>query len=410
MSSRPGDPVAPPPAFSAVRPRRELARVLRRRRGLRVGIVQLIFVAIAIALGVLLPRLQVGFTIPSSRAVEILISVAAGTVAFIGIVFSLLFVVVQFSATTFTPRLNLFRDAPIVWRAFAYYTGVVVYSFTAALIIGRSESTSGFVPLVALVGVLLALVVYRRLQTAAFKSIQLASTLAEVAARGTEVIDGLYTEPVAEEREAAEGIGTAEGGREIRWRRGQATLQVIDVPTVLAAAELSGSVVRFKIGPGDVIFEGTELAVVGPDDDGELEASILGALTTGQERTFEQDPTLALRLLADIAMRAVSAAVNDPTTAVQALDAMDGLLRRLAKRDLDVGRIVGEDGRPRVSLVLPTWGDYLAVALDDIASQSQLPPSVSTRIRRLLEELSEVTTSERAAAIERYRARLSVQA
>ena len=68
-----------------------------------------------------------------------LIAVGAGTVTFIGIVFSLLFLVVQFASTTFTPRLNLFRDDPIVWRAFAFYTAVVVYSLTAALVIRRDE-------------------------------------------------------------------------------------------------------------------------------------------------------------------------------------------------------------------------------------------------------------------------------
>jgi uncharacterized membrane protein len=410
MSSRPGDPIAPPPAFRAGPPRRELARVLKRRRGVRAEIVQLIFVAIAVALGVLLPRLRVGFTIPSNRAIEILISVAGGTVAFIGIVFSLLFVVVQFSATTFTPRLNLFRDAPIVWRAFAYFTAVVVYSFTAALIIGGSESTSGFVPLVALVGVLVALIVYRRLQTTAFRSIQLASTLAEIAARGTEVIDGLYTEPVGAGIAGGEWSPAEEGGQAIRWPRNQVTLQVIDVPAVLAAAERSGGTVRFRVGSGDVIFAGTELAVVGPDPDGRLETAVLAALTTGQERTFEQDPILAFRLLADIAMRASSSAVNDPTTTVQALDAMDGMLRTLAVRDLDVGRIFGGDERPRVSLVLPSWEDYLAVALDDITSQPGLPPSVWTRIRTLLDGLAEITTAKRAAVTERYRVRLPVQA
>jgi uncharacterized membrane protein len=407
VSPQSGEPVVPPPAFRTARPRRELARVLRRRRGLRAEIVQLIFVAIAIALGVLLPGLDVGFRIPSNRAVQILISVAGGTVAFIGIVFSLLFVVVQFSATTFTPRLNLFRDAPIVWRAFSYYTALVVYSFTAALIIGRSESTSGFVPLVALVGVLLALVVYRRLQTSAFSSIQLASTLAEIAARGREVIDGLYTEPVGGRPSAI--LGAGDGGREIRWRRDQATLQVIDVPAVLAAAELADGAVRFKVGSGDVLFEGSAIAIIDPGVDEVLEKSVRAALTTGQERTFEQDPTLALRLLADIAMRAVSAAVNDPTTAVQAVDAMDGLLRRLAVRDLEVGDIRGEDGRLRVALTLPGWEDYLAVALDDLTSAPAIPPSVSIRIRRLLDGLAGHATPERGAGVERYRRRLAAE-
>jgi uncharacterized membrane protein len=404
---RAGRSAANAPAFREVRRRVELTRVLRRRRRLRVEIVQLIFVAVAVALGVLLPRLQVGFTIPSGRAVEILISVAAGTVAFIGIVFSLLFVVVQFSATTFTPRLNLFRDAPIVWRSFSYYAAVVVYSFTAALIVGGSETTSGFVPLTALIGVLLALVVYRRLQTTAFRSIQLASTLAEIAERGTEVIDGLYVEPLPDDGSATEAAGIQQGGRSIRWRREQATLQVIDVPAVLAAAEAAGGVVSFTVGAGDVIFEGSELAVVGPGAGADVEDAVLAALTTGQERTFEQDPTLALRLLADISMRALSSAVNDPTTAVQAIDAMDGLLRRLAVRDLEIGEIRGEDGRLRVVLVLPDWDYYLAVALDDVTSVPVVPPSVSTRIRRLLDDLAGLGGTERAPAVERYGRRMT---
>ena len=83
-----------------------------------------------------------------------LIAVGAGTVTFIGIVFSLLFLVVQFASTTFTPRLNLFRDDPIVWRAFAFYTAVVVYSLTAALVIGRDEKTSAVVPIIAFVAML----------------------------------------------------------------------------------------------------------------------------------------------------------------------------------------------------------------------------------------------------------------
>lgn len=166
-----------PLASRAQRPGQELARVLRRRRRLRAGVVQLLAVAIAVGLVFLAPRVSIGFEIATNRAIEMLIAVGAGMVTFIGIVFSLLFLVVQFGSTTFTLRLNLFRDAPIVWRAFAFYTGVAIYSFTAALLIGREEKTSGFVPIVAFGGVLASLVLYRQLQLGAFKSIQLASVL-----------------------------------------------------------------------------------------------------------------------------------------------------------------------------------------------------------------------------------------
>jgi uncharacterized membrane protein len=117
----------------------------------------------------------------------------------------------------------------------------------------------------------------------------------------------------------------------------------------------------------------------------------VNALTVGEERTYEQDPLFAIRVLADIALRALSPAVNDPTTAVQALDAMDGLLRALATRELDIGRVTGRDGTLRVTLVLPTWEDYLAVALDEIIALREISPNVSRRILRLLDELEAIT-------------------
>lgn len=409
MSSPPGDRVEPPPAFRPERPRHEIARVLRRRRRLRADIVQLLAVATAVALAFLVPHVDVGFNIPTTRAIEMLIAVGAGTITFIGIVFSLLFLVVQFGSTAFTPRLNLFRDAPVVWRAFALFTAVVCYSFTAALVIGRDEMTSGVVPIVAFVGVLGSIVVYRRLQMGAFKSIQLASTLAQVGRRGREVIDGLYmlpapaTDPSCGSDRARAAV-TADGRRgEIRWLRPAAVLQVIDVPRVLRAAERAQTVIEFKVGSGAMLVEGGAVATVSGQIEPGLEREVLRALTVGEERTFEQDPAFAIRVLADIALRALSPAVNDPTTAVQALDTMDGLLRVLAARDLAIGRVASSDGAVRVILVLPAWEDYLAVAVDEIVALPVLSPNVSRRILRLLDDLAAILPPGRRSGLEARR-------
>jgi uncharacterized membrane protein len=114
---------------------------------------------------------------------------------------------------------------------------------------------------------------------------------------------------------------------------------------------------------------------------------ILRAVGVGPERTFEQDPALALRVLANIALRALSPAVNDPTTAVQTLDTIDSLLRVLVRRDLAVQQLDGSDGSLRLVLKLPSWEDYLSVALDEIISIGVHSILVGRRIRRLLEEL-----------------------
>jgi uncharacterized membrane protein len=276
----------------------------------------------------------------------------------------------------------------------------VVYSFTASLVIGRSEYTSGIVPAIAFVAVLVSLVVYRRLQMAAFKSIQLASTLAGVASRGREVIDGLYTRAGGPRDQVDEGdlvnvgVRAAEDGHEIRWPGHAATLQVIDVPRVLGAAERAKSTVVFRVGAGDALAEGAVIAVASGEADPELAQHVLHALTVGDERTFEQDPALPL---------------NDPTTAVQALDAADSILRALATRDLDIGRAAGRDGTVSVSLVLPTWKDYVAVTLDDITSLERLAPSVTRRIRRLLDDLAAIVASDRRPELEIYRLRVADQ-
>jgi uncharacterized membrane protein len=380
--------------------RHELARVLRRKRRLRAGLVQLLAAVVAVTLGFLLPQAHIGYEIPVSEAV---------TVTFIGVVFSLLFLVVQFGSTTFTPRLTLFRDAPIVWRAFAFYVGVVVYSFTAALVIGRDDKVSGVVPFTAFLGVLISVILYRSLQAAAFKSIQLASILSQVAHSGRQVIDGLYTAAAQADRNTTSPVpatsSPGQGTHQIRWLHQSAVIQVIDVLRVLRAAERAGAVVEFTVGSGEVIAEGAALALVSGPPEPALEREVRKAVTVGDERTFEQDPALALRLLADIALRALSPAVNDPTTAVQALDRIESLLRVLATRDLSMENVADSSGTTRVKLVLPTWDQYLAVALDEIIALPGLLPSVSQRLTRLLDDIAAVAPPGRRPALQKRCAR-----
>jgi uncharacterized membrane protein len=86
-----------------------------------------------------------------------------------------------------------------------------------------------------------------------------------------------------------------------------------------------------------------------------------------RERTFEQDPKYALRLLVDIAIKALSPAINDPTTAVQALDHIAALLRRIGEPHLAVGQVRDEGGALRVIFPTPTWEDFLRLACDETA-------------------------------------------
>ena len=129
------------------------------------------------------------------------------------------------------------------------------------------------------------------------------------------------------------------------------------------------------------------------------DVAVLGALVTGQERTFGQDPMFAFRLLADIGLRALSPAVNDPATAVQVLDTIESLLLALAPRDLDVAEVADNTGTVRVVLALPSWNDYLQIALDDLIESSSKSPMVLLRARATLASLLTAAPPQRTPSI-----------
>jgi uncharacterized membrane protein len=126
----------------------------------------------------------------------------------------------------------------------------------------------------------------------------------------------------------------------------------------------------------------------------------------GEERTFDQDPKYAIRLLVDIAIRALSPAINDPTTAVQALDQIGDLLFRLGRRRLEASAFRDGDGHVRLVMRLPTWDDFLMLAFNEIRSYGADSVQVMRRMRALISDLIAVVPDERRPALEHWQQRL----
>src|SRR5580700_4713118 len=162
-------------------------RLARPQRRLRAGLVQLLCALGGLVLGLALPRLSFESTVVSTRVTEALVAVGFAVLGLVSVIFSLLFLVVQWAFGSLSPRLNLFRDDPIVWRTFGLAVGVFVFSVTSALVIGNDPQVSVIVPAVEVVGVLAALALIRTLQVKAFASIQLAPTLSTIAAHGRSI-------------------------------------------------------------------------------------------------------------------------------------------------------------------------------------------------------------------------------
>lgn len=373
----------------------------RPRRAMRRDLAQLVCAVAGLALGVLVPRLSLGPHVDAGPVVTLLFTLGFGVISLVSIIYSMLFLVVQFSATTFSPRLGLYRDDPIVWRAFAFTVGVFVFSITSGLVVGARRATvSTLVPGTAMVLTLIALALIRSLQTGAFQSIQLGHSLTAIATRAHRLFDDLYVRPYDPDTDPApdrDPDKAGAGATAVRWSGPAVVVQQIDVRTLVVAARERDCSIAFLVPPGSTVSRGMTLAEVTGGD--VPEAVLRGALETGVERTFGQDPDLPFRLLADIALRALSPAVNDPATAVECLDRIEDLLIRLADRELSIGHFADGTGRLRVTVPVPAWEGYLRTAVDDLLYAATGSPMALRRMRDLLGRLAERTPERRRGPV-----------
>ena len=185
--------------------------------------------------------------------------------------------------------------------------------------------------------------------------------------------------------------------RRVRGRRiaagGPGVLQWVDDAALVDAAQRQGVSIELLRAVGEFVPGGAPLALVhgdGPFDDSTLHE----AVHLGRERSMDQDVGFGLRQLVDIAERALSPGVNDPTTAVQAIDHLHDLVRRLATRALPPRQHVTDDGHVVLSVPQPRFADYLALAFDEIVRWGEDSPRIQRRVHVALQDLEDVARPE----------------
>lgn len=376
----------------------------RPRRRARVALVHLLAALVGGAVGVTLPLLHVAPMLAAGRVGGMLATLGFGLISLISVIFSLLYLVAQWAFANLTPRLSSFIDDPLVWRTFGLAIGLFVYCVLAALAVADSDKVTFLVPVVALLGVLAVLALIRNVQFAAFSSIQLMPTLARIAGEGRAALDRLYPERFPGD-EAAPAAPAGPPSSTVLWPHQAAYVQQIDLAGLVDAARAAGSLIVLRPAVGSVVHPGAPVADCfggAVSDD-----AVLPAVVGGHYRTFAQDPVLPFRLLADICLRALSPAVNDPATARQALEAGADLLRLVAGRNLAVGAVADGDGAPRVIFAVPGWADYVRTWADDVIEAAAHSPMVLqeavVQLRELAQSVPQVRRVQLHARLDRAR-------
>ena len=295
---------------------------------------------VAVALAVGLPVLdehvgdQQSLPITTSAAQTIFGALAGGMITFTGIVFSAVFVAAQIQTSSYSPRLAArIRRDPVVIAGLAFPTASASYALVALAAIGRQTNLSGdFVPAITvLFGLVLAAVTlgaFVALVQRAFESTQIGGILRTLMRRAFAVIDDVHPRSAPTEDAAAAPPADARP-REIRHTSPPAVIAAIDRAALLRVAEQTGGFVDVVPVVGEYLASGmVVLRISGARADPEPRL-VRRVFVLARQRTVDQDPAFVLRMLVDIAIRALSPAVNDPTTAVQVLDRVETLLVEL---------------------------------------------------------------------------------
>src|SRR5436190_6403463 len=366
---------------------------------MRLWIIPMIYVGASVLCGLTLPRLEQAylasytFSLSVASAQAVLSAVASGMMALTGVVFAMAFVMVQFSAIAYSPRLVLwFARDYMLFHSLGAFSATFIYSlFTLAWI---DRGASGTVPLFStllvaimlIVSMLLFAVLVQRLA-----NLQITNVLQLIGGRGREVIRNTFRrldrQPPATGKHELEPAGAARLGPTIQtvtYSGDPRTIAKLNIEALVRLATHSDAVVEMVAAVGDTLLEGSVVLRIHGGKGPLPEKDLMRAIELGGERTFAQDPKYHIRLLVDIAIKALSPAINDPTTAVQAIDQIEDLLRRLGGHDLDAGYARDADGDLRLIFPMPTWEDYLVLAFDEIRHYSGHSVQVMRRLRSAL--------------------------
>jgi uncharacterized membrane protein len=193
--------------------------------------------------------------------------------------------------------------------------------------------------------------------------------------------------------------------QELRHHGRSGVLSAVDQAGLVELCRERGCWLELSMHVGEYLAHGTVLGWV---HNGRLEdGDIVGHLLVRGERTFLQDPGFGIRQLVDIAIRALSPAVNDPTTAVQAIDRLNDLLAVACARLRPSGLRVDADDVPRLLLQVVDFEQLLTLSLTEIIRYGADAPQVVRRLFALLDEIELQLPADRRAVIVEHRQLLS---
>ncbi|MFF5516007.1 DUF2254 domain-containing protein [Streptomyces coeruleorubidus] len=332
-------------------------------------------------------------------------AVGSAMMTFIGVVFSISLVAVQMASGQFTPRVvRIFVRSRITKATFAVFLATFVLTL---LVLASFDSVDDpravtTVPLVqsvlTLCMVALSLLLFVLYVNTTLRLMRISHVIARIATESFRVAASM---PVSTGgQDDADRLGSATAWVPHEGRAG--VLRDVHIARLVRVARRHGVVLRLIPRIGDFVVPGMPVLAVhgGPVPP---RRALRYAVSVGVERTYHQDLGFGLRQLSDIALRALSSAINDPTTAVQALDRVVQFLAALSRRPLDAALHRDRGGAVRLVQPVPGWTELVDLGFTEVRMCAIGSPQVCRRILAGLDDLLLLVPPERRQPLLRHR-------
>jgi uncharacterized membrane protein len=347
---------------------------------------------------------SLGWTIQISpeTARNVVVTVAASMFTLVVIASSAVLVAVQLASSQLTPRIIAF-----VYRSRMRKAGLALFVFTFTFSVAALVRIQDSVPLLttylASYGFLLNLAFFIYFMDGMGKTLRPSTALRTIALAGREVIRSVYPWSLNEKYLVQpERIEVFEDDlRRTVLNEADGVLLAFDDKGLLRLAQRSACVIELVPQVGDYVAAGDPLFKTYHGGENLSETTLQNSVAMGQERTLEQDPMYAFRIIVDIASKALSPAINDPTTAVLAVDQIHHLLRDVGSRYLAEGAEADESGHVRLIYRTPNWEDFVHLAVTEIRQYGRDSIQVTRRLRAMLENLISTLPERRASLLRR---------
>ena len=345
-------------------------------------------------------RWQSAFQPESERA--LFGTIASSVFTLVVFVSSALLLAVQLASSQLTPRIIaiLFKD-PVTKCALTVF--VFTFTLSLALVVRISTTVPEITGRVAAYSFMASLAVFLFLMDHLGKALRPSGVLRAVATLGREVIESVYP------RQEMGSDATADDSSVALSEKPTCTVSnsrdgvvlAFDIAGLLTLAERADSVIEMVPQVGDFVATGDPLFRVYQGDTSLPMGALRQSVCVGDERTTEQDPTFVFRILVDIASKGLSPAINDPTTAVLAIDQVHHLLRTRGEPASGRGQVHDSSGRLRLVYRTPDWEDFIQLAVTEIRHFGGQSIQVARRLRAMLENLIQTLPESRADLLRR---------